>query len=92
MTALDAGGETSAGRLHGDRVAQRRGRHALHLGLPQSGPRVTNITLQAQCALDQGEHLSMPYDHIADADVLNALEPKHPVSFACTPVLPVAGG
>jgi triacylglycerol esterase/lipase EstA (alpha/beta hydrolase family) len=53
---------------------------------------VTNILLQSQCALDQGEHLSMPYDHIADADVLTALDPAHPQHPACTPVLPVSGG
>jgi triacylglycerol esterase/lipase EstA (alpha/beta hydrolase family) len=53
---------------------------------------VTNILLQNQCALDQGEHLSMPYDHIADADVLTALDPAHPKHPACTPVLPVSGG
>jgi hypothetical protein len=57
-----------------------------------SGPDVTNITLQDQCPLDQGEHLSMPYDHIADADVLTALDPQDPVKPACTPVAPVAGG
>jgi triacylglycerol esterase/lipase EstA (alpha/beta hydrolase family) len=57
-----------------------------------SGSAVTNILLQDQCALDQGEHLSMPYDHIADADVLNALDPAHAVAPACTPVLPVIGG
>jgi triacylglycerol esterase/lipase EstA (alpha/beta hydrolase family) len=57
-----------------------------------AGPNVTNITLQKQCRLDQGEHLSMPYDHIADADVLNALDPAHPVKTRCTPVLPVIGG
>jgi triacylglycerol esterase/lipase EstA (alpha/beta hydrolase family) len=57
-----------------------------------SGRKVTNILLQSQCALDQGEHLSMPYDHIADADVLSALDPTHPVTPACTPVLPVIGG
>jgi triacylglycerol esterase/lipase EstA (alpha/beta hydrolase family) len=57
-----------------------------------SGPAVTNIQLQSQCALDQGEHLSMPYDHIADADVLSALDPAHPVAPACTPVAPVLGG
>jgi triacylglycerol esterase/lipase EstA (alpha/beta hydrolase family) len=56
------------------------------------GSNVTNILLQQQCALDQGEHLSMPYDHIADADVLNALDPAHAVAPACTPVLPVIGG
>jgi hypothetical protein len=57
-----------------------------------SGKNVTNILLQSQCPLDQGEHLSMAYDHIADADVLNALDPSHPVTPACTPVLPVIGG
>jgi triacylglycerol esterase/lipase EstA (alpha/beta hydrolase family) len=57
-----------------------------------SGPNVTNILLQKQCVLDQGEHLSMPYDHIADADVLSALDPAHRVMPACTPVLPVVGG
>jgi triacylglycerol esterase/lipase EstA (alpha/beta hydrolase family) len=55
-------------------------------------PNVTNITLQDQCPLDQGEHLSMPYDHIADADVLNALDPTDPVTPTCSPVLPVSGG
>jgi triacylglycerol esterase/lipase EstA (alpha/beta hydrolase family) len=57
-----------------------------------NGPAVDNILLQSQCPLDQGEHLSMPYDHIADADVLNALDPAHLVAPACTPVLPVVGG
>ena len=57
-----------------------------------AGRNVTNITLQKQCVLDQGEHLSMPYDHIADADVLTALDPRHPKHAACTPVLPVVGG
>jgi triacylglycerol esterase/lipase EstA (alpha/beta hydrolase family) len=55
-------------------------------------PNVTNIRLQDQCSLDQGEHLSMPYDHIADADVLTALDPAHPQHPACTPVAPVSGG
>jgi triacylglycerol esterase/lipase EstA (alpha/beta hydrolase family) len=57
-----------------------------------SGKNVHNILLQDQCALDQGEHLSMAYDHIADADVLNALDPAAAVTPACTPVLPIAGG
>jgi pimeloyl-ACP methyl ester carboxylesterase len=56
------------------------------------GANVTNILLQQQCALDQGEHLSMPYDHIAGTDVLNALDPAHPFTFTCSPVLPVSGG
>jgi hypothetical protein len=53
---------------------------------------VRNILLQDQCAADRGEHLSMPYDHIADADVLNALDPASPVPVVCGPVAPVAGG
>jgi triacylglycerol esterase/lipase EstA (alpha/beta hydrolase family) len=57
-----------------------------------SGPNVTDITLQRQCILDQGEHLSMPYDHIADADVLSALDPSDPRHPLCTPVLPISGG
>ncbi|HXQ62603.1 MAG TPA: alpha/beta fold hydrolase [Acidimicrobiales bacterium] len=57
-----------------------------------SGHKVTNITLQNQCPLDLGEHLSMPYDHIADIDVLNALDPAHHQVPACTPVAPVIGG
>jgi triacylglycerol esterase/lipase EstA (alpha/beta hydrolase family) len=57
-----------------------------------SGPGVTNITLQQQCRRDHGEHLSMPYDHIADADVLSALDPAHPQRPRCTTVLPVIGG
>jgi triacylglycerol esterase/lipase EstA (alpha/beta hydrolase family) len=57
-----------------------------------SGPGVTNITLQHQCFLDLGEHLSMPYDHIADADLLTALDPTHPQHPLCTPILPISGG
>jgi len=57
-----------------------------------SGSNVKNVLLQNQCILDLGDHLSMPYDHIADADVLNALDPAHPVPIECGPVAPVAGG
>jgi triacylglycerol esterase/lipase EstA (alpha/beta hydrolase family) len=57
-----------------------------------TGPGVTNITLQHQCRRDHGEHLSMPYDHIADDDVLSALDPAHPVVPRCRLVLPVIGG
>ena len=52
-----------------------------------SGPGVSNILLQQQCTLDQGEHLSMPYDHIADADVLTALD-AHPTTPAVHRWLP----
>lgn len=56
------------------------------------GAAVRNILLQDQCPLDQGEHLSMPYDHIADTDVLNALDPAHKITPVCTPVAPIIGG
>jgi triacylglycerol esterase/lipase EstA (alpha/beta hydrolase family) len=55
-------------------------------------PGVTNILLQTQCPADLGEHLSMPYDHIADTDVLNALDPSAQFPTVCTPVAPVSGG
>lgn len=57
-----------------------------------SGSNVQNILLQNQCILDLGDHLSMPYDHIADADVLTALDPAHPRHPLCTPILPTEGG
>jgi triacylglycerol esterase/lipase EstA (alpha/beta hydrolase family) len=57
-----------------------------------SGPNVKNILLQNQCILDLGDHLSMPYDHIAAADVLTALDPLHPRKPLCLPILPTEGG
>ena len=57
-----------------------------------SGSNVHNILLQSQCILDGGDHLSMPYDHIADADVLTALDPLHPRHPLCTPIAPINGG
>jgi triacylglycerol esterase/lipase EstA (alpha/beta hydrolase family) len=57
-----------------------------------SGSNVRNILLQSQCILDLGDHLSMPYDHIADADVLTALDPLHPKDPLCTPIAPTEGG
>jgi hypothetical protein len=56
-----------------------------------SGPGVTNITLQEQCALDLGDHLAIIYDPIALHDVLNALDPAHATRPACVPVFPVLG-
>jgi hypothetical protein len=34
----------------------------------------------------------MPYDHIADADVLSAPDPSHLDTPVCSTVLPVVGG
>ncbi len=92
MVRLNAGGDTVSGvrytvieSIHDEVVTPYQSAFL-------TGPDVTNITLQQQCALDQGEHLSMAYDHIADADVLTALDPQHPEQPACTPVAPVIGG
>jgi len=93
ITQLNAGGETAPGvnytviESDNDEVVTPYTSAFL-----APAPNVTNILLQSQCSLDQGEHLSMPYDHIADADVLTALDPAHPQHPACTPVLAVSGG
>jgi hypothetical protein len=89
---LNAGGETSPGVSY--TVIESRNDEVVtpYTSAFLSGLKVKNITLQNQCILDQGEHLSMPYDHIADADVLTALDPTHPQHPLCTPVLPIAGG
>ncbi len=57
-----------------------------------SGPNVQNITLQDQCAVDQSDHLSIPYDSNAIQDVLNALGPDDPgFQPLCAPVGPLVG-
>ncbi len=92
LTELNAGGETVPGVSY--TVIESRYDEVVtpYTSAFLSGSGVTNITLQNQCILDVGEHLSMPYDHIADADVLTALDPAHPQHPACTPIAPVAGG
>ena len=92
LQSLNRGGDTVAGVSY--TVIESRNDEVVtpYTSAFLTGPGVTNITLQNQCGLDQGEHLSMGYDHIADADVLSALDPTHPQSPACTPVAPVIGG
>jgi triacylglycerol esterase/lipase EstA (alpha/beta hydrolase family) len=92
ITELNSGGETVRGVHY--TVIQTRYDEVVtpYSSAFLNGPGVTDILLQDQCPLDAGDHLSMPYDHIADADVLDALDPAHPVHPACTPVAPVAGG
>ena len=51
----------------------------------------TNITVQDQCPLDLTDHLEIGYDPVAMADMLNALDPAHPVLPPCLVVLPVTG-
>ena len=92
ITNLNAGGETVPGVKY--TVIESRNDEVVtpYTSAFLTDASVNNITLQDQCSLDQGEHLSMPYDHLADADVLNALDPAHPVPLVCSPVLPVSGG
>lgn len=92
LTKLNAGGDTVPGVNY--TVIESKNDEVVtpYTSAFLSGPKVHNITLQQQCPLDQGEHLSMAYDHIADADVLTALDPADPQHPACTPVLPVSGG
>jgi triacylglycerol esterase/lipase EstA (alpha/beta hydrolase family) len=92
LTNLNAGSETVAGVSYTVIESENDEVVTPYTSAFLTGRKVTNIDLQKQCALDQGEHLSMPYDHIADADVLTALDPTHPQHPACTPVLPIAGG
>jgi triacylglycerol esterase/lipase EstA (alpha/beta hydrolase family) len=92
LTKLNAGGDTLPG-VHYTVIESTNDEVVTpYTSAFLTGPGVTNITLQNQCSEDQGEHLSMPYDHIADADVLTALDPAHPQKPPCTPVAPVAGG
>jgi triacylglycerol esterase/lipase EstA (alpha/beta hydrolase family) len=92
LTELNSGGETVPGIDY--TVIESRYDEIVtpYTSAFLSGPDVNNVLLQSQCPLDLGEHLSMPYDHIADADVLTALDPLHPVHPPCTPIAPVAGG
>jgi triacylglycerol esterase/lipase EstA (alpha/beta hydrolase family) len=92
LTSLNAGGDTVPGVSY--TVIQSTNDEVVtpYTSAFLSGPKVTNILLQSQCLLDLGEHLSGPYDHIADADVLNALDPAHRVAALCTPILPIVGG
>jgi triacylglycerol esterase/lipase EstA (alpha/beta hydrolase family) len=92
ITNLNSGGETVPGVEY--TVIQTRYDTVVtpYTSAFLSGPNVKNILLQNQCILDLGDHLSMPYDHIAAADVLTALDPAHPRNPLCTPILPISGG
>jgi triacylglycerol lipase len=54
-------------------------------------PKVTNIVVQKQCALDFSEHATLAYDPTAAQDVLNALDPAHAKRVPCVPVIPGLG-
>jgi triacylglycerol esterase/lipase EstA (alpha/beta hydrolase family) len=57
-----------------------------------TGPAVTNIVVQQQCATDFADHLAIIYDRVALADVLHALDPSDTAPIPCALVLPGVGG
>ena len=91
LANLNAGGETVAGVTY--TVIESRYDEVVtpYTSAFLSGPGVTGITLQNQCVLDQSDHLEIAADPVALADVLNALDPAHPVRVPCLVVLPITG-
>jgi triacylglycerol esterase/lipase EstA (alpha/beta hydrolase family) len=91
LTALNNGSETAAGVRY--TVIQTTGDEVVtpYTSAFLSGPDVTNITVQNQCSQDQSDHLEIANDPIAMADMLNALDPLHPVTVPCIPVQAVTG-
>jgi triacylglycerol esterase/lipase EstA (alpha/beta hydrolase family) len=92
ITNLNAGGDTLPGIKY--TVISTRYDEVVTPYTTQflGGPEVTNITLQNQCILDLGDHLSMPYDSVALHDVTNALDPAHATPPTCVPVIAGIGG
>jgi len=91
LANLNAGGETAAGVSY--TVIESRYDEVVtpYTSAFLSGPGVTDITLQNQCPLDLTDHLEIAADPVALADVLNALDPPHPVRVPCLTVLPITG-
>jgi triacylglycerol esterase/lipase EstA (alpha/beta hydrolase family) len=91
LANLNTGGDTVAGVSY--TVIESRNDEVVtpYTSAFLSGPGVTNITLQNQCVLDQSDHLEIAADPVALADVLNALDPAHPVRIPCLVELPITG-
>jgi triacylglycerol esterase/lipase EstA (alpha/beta hydrolase family) len=89
LTHLNAGGETVAGVNY--TVIESRYDEVVTPYTSAFLSGATNIVLQNQCPLDLTDHLEIAADPVALADVLNALDPAHPVRVPCLSVLPVTG-
>jgi triacylglycerol esterase/lipase EstA (alpha/beta hydrolase family) len=91
MTELNSGGDTVPGISY--TVIETRYDEVVtpYTSAFLTGPDVTNITVQNQCPLDLTDHLEISYDPVALTDVLNALDPAHPVQVPCMTVLPLIG-
>jgi triacylglycerol esterase/lipase EstA (alpha/beta hydrolase family) len=89
LASLNAGGETVAGVSY--TVIESRYDEVVTPYTSAFLSGATNIVLQNQCPLDLTDHLEIAADPVALADVLNALDPAHPVRVPCLTVLPVTG-
>jgi triacylglycerol esterase/lipase EstA (alpha/beta hydrolase family) len=91
LASLNAGGDTVPGVNY--TVIESRDDEVVtpYTSAFLTGPGVTNITVQIQCAFDQSDHLEIAADPVALADMLNALDPAAPVRVPCLLVLPVTG-
>jgi triacylglycerol esterase/lipase EstA (alpha/beta hydrolase family) len=83
MTRLNSGGDTVSGVIY--TVIETRYDEVVtpYTSAFLSGPNVTNILVQNQCAADTSEHISLPYDPIALHDVTNALDPSTATPVSC---------
>jgi len=91
LASLNAGGETVAGVSYTVIESVYDEVVTPYTSAFLSGSGVTDITLQNQCPLDLTDHLEIAADPVALADVLNALDPAHPVRVPCLTVLPITG-
>ena len=92
LQTLNAGGDTVAGPTYTVIETKYDTVVTPYASAFLTGPHVTNITLQDQCAADLVDHLGIIYDAIALGDVLDALDPAHAAAPPCRPVLPGLGG
>jgi len=92
LQTLNAGGDTLSGPIYTVIETKYDTVVTPYTSAFLSGPNVTNITLQDQCAADLVNHVGIIYDAIALRDVVNALDPSHAIRAPCKPVLPALGG
>jgi triacylglycerol esterase/lipase EstA (alpha/beta hydrolase family) len=92
LSSLNAGGDTQPGPHYVVIESEYDEVVTPYTSAFLSGPKVQNILLQTQCALDFSEHLGILYDPIAQQDVLNALGADDPFFVpACSFVPPGIG-
>ncbi|HWW45401.1 MAG TPA: alpha/beta fold hydrolase, partial [Acidimicrobiia bacterium] len=92
LATLNAGGDTVPGPTY--TVIETKDDEVVtpYTSAFVTGPAVTNIVVQQQCATDFADHLAIIYDRVALADVLHALDPSDTAPIPCALVLPGVGG